>query len=239
MNDEGKRPAHPCETWREPSVASDPSSPASSFILHPFPNPPLPHHAKSVSPTPAIFHLPSSILHPHVEPLGLEPTIVLIVRPDPKPLRLVAMNHGKRAKIIADSGGPIPADFLEMKGRMMRVAQPELEAFARESANRLRKLAQPLTKAWGRRGPRRRRGLAGGRRTGEIESDLWLTALLFHHPRIQTIQFATSGIVFDLAIPLRGVAFVHSTQQLAKRLVRKFRDGCFDLGRRAHRSILA
>ena len=67
-----------------------------------------------------------------------------------------------------------------------------------------------------------------------IERHLRLTALLFHQPRIQAIQLAALRVVFDLAIPLCGVAFVQLVQKLAKLRRRKFRDGCFDFGQRAH-----
>jgi hypothetical protein len=152
--------------------------------------------------------------------LRLEQPIILIGRPDPKPLGLIALDRGQGAKVATETSGPKPPDFFEMKRRMLRVAQPEFEVLAREPANRRRKLAQAPTKVWGRRGVHRappsavRPPLPSTTNTGD--------------------SACRSGVVFDLAIPLCGVAFVQLVQKLAKLRRRKFRDGCFDFGQRAH-----
>src|SRR5256885_16772619 len=65
-------------------------------------------------------------------------------------------------------------------------------------------------------------------------STLFPYTTLFRSPRIQAIQLAALRVVFDLAIPLCGVAFLQLVQKLAKLRRRKFRDGCFDFGQRAH-----
>ena len=94
--------------------------------------------------------------------------------PDPKPLDLVALYHGHGAKIAAYAGGPEPADFLEPKGRMLRVARSQSSNFLRASRR---------TGGGSSRSRLRKLGVV----EDFIERGLRLAALLFHQTRIHAI----------------------------------------------------
>ena len=86
------------------------------------------------------------------KPSLLDQPVILIVRPDPKPLHLLAAQESQCAVVTAHSCRPEISYSLEMKRGMARVLLPEFKILSCQPTNFRRQLQETPTKTWGRRG---------------------------------------------------------------------------------------
>lgn len=88
----------------------------------------------------------------HARAGSTDQSIILGMRPDPKPLKPIIHGNSERPVMIPNPRRPISSDLLEVNRRMSRVPQPQSEVLLCEPSNLRRQLGECLTKTWGRRG---------------------------------------------------------------------------------------